>query len=57
MESDRPVKPFELWWTASLVIEYGTMLVVDTSGWIVSAGHFSERHGLIFIISVRATTA
>jgi len=28
------------------------MLLVDTSGWKVSAGHFSERHGLIFIIAL-----
>ena len=46
------IGPLELWWTASLVIEYGTMLLVDVSGWGVSASHFSERHGLIFIISL-----
>jgi low temperature requirement protein LtrA len=46
------IGPLELWWIASLAIEYGTMLLVDTSGWKVSAGHFSERHGLIFIIAL-----
>ena len=41
--------PLEAWWAAALLIEYGWLLVMNVSGWVVSPHHFSERHGLIFI--------
>ena len=43
-----------LWarWLGSLLPEYGWILVMDVSGFRVSPGHFSERHGLIFIIAL-----
>jgi len=44
--------PLEAWWAAALLLEYGAMLVMKMSGWRVSPGHFSERHGLIFIIAL-----
>ena len=44
------IDPLEIWWTTALVLEFGTLLIVNLEGWRVSAGHFSERHGLIFII-------
>ena len=46
------VGPLEAWWAAALVLEYGAMLFMNMSGWRISAGHFSERHGLIFIIAL-----
>ena len=46
------VGPLEAWWVAALVLEYGAMQLMDMSGWRVAAGHFSERHGLIFIIAL-----
>ena len=47
--------PLEAWWAAALVLEFGAMLMMDMSGWRISAGHFSERHGLIFIIDSLVT--
>ena len=44
--------PLEAWWSGALVFEYGWYLVMDVSGFRVSPGHFSERHGLIFIIAL-----
>ena len=44
--------PLEAWWAGTLLLEYGWLLVMDVSGWWVSPGHFSERHGLIFIIAL-----
>ena len=44
--------PLEAWWAGSLVLEYSWFLVMDVSGWRVSPHHFSERHGLIFIIAL-----
>ena len=39
--------PLEAWWAGALLFEYGWYLVMDVSGFRVSPGHFSERHGLI----------
>ncbi len=44
--------PLEAWWAGSLLLEYGWFLVMNVSGWKVSPHHFSERHGLIFIIAL-----
>ena len=44
--------PLEAWWAGSLVLEYSWVLVMDVSSWRVSPHHFSERHGLIFIIAL-----
>ena len=46
--------PLEAWWGAALLLEYGWYMVMSMSGWRVSPGHFSERHGLIFIIALGA---
>ncbi len=46
------VGPLEAWWATALLLEYGAMQVMGMSGWRVSPGHFSERHGLIFIIAL-----
>ncbi len=44
--------PLEAWWAATLLLEFGAMYLMKMSGWRISAGHFSERHGLIFIIAL-----
>jgi len=44
--------PLEAWWAGALLSEYGWYLMMDVSGIRVSPGHFSERHGLIFIIAL-----
>ena len=44
--------PLEAWWAGALLYEYGWMILMNLSGWKVSPGHFSERHGLIFIIAL-----
>ena len=44
--------PLEVWWAGALLLEYGWMLVMNVSGWRISPRHFSERHGLIFIIAL-----
>ena len=44
--------PLWAWWLGSLLLEYGWFVVMNVSGWRVSPGHFSERHGLIFIIAL-----
>ena len=46
------VGPLEAWWATALLFEYGAMYLMKMSGWRISAGHFSERHGLIFIIGL-----
>ena len=46
------VGPLWAWWLGSLLPEYGWILVMNVSGFRVSPGHFSERHGLIFIIAL-----
>ena len=46
------VGPLEAWWATALLLEYGAMQIMGMSGWRVSPGHFSERHGLIFIIAL-----
>ncbi len=46
------VGPLEMWWAAALALEFGWMAVMDVRGFRVSPGHFSERHGLIFIIAL-----
>ena len=46
------VGPLEAWWATALALEFGGMLFMNMSGWRISAGHFSERHGLIFIIAL-----
>ena len=44
--------PLEAWLGVALLAEYVWILVMNVSGWKVSPGHFSERHGLIFIIAL-----
>ena len=44
--------PLEAWWAGALLLEYGRLLVMNVSGFRVSPHHFSERHGLIFIIAL-----
>ena len=46
------VGPLVAWWGGALLLEYGWYMVMSMSGWRVSPGHFSERHGLIFIIAL-----
>ena len=41
-----------LLWALAIIIDFGTPLVVGTSGWKVDADHFAERHGLIIIIAL-----
>ena len=44
--------PLAAWWAGGLLIEYAWMIRMNLSGFRVSPGHFSERHGLIFIIAL-----
>ena len=44
--------PLEAWWAAALLLEFVWYFVMNLSGFRVSPGHFSERHGLIFIIAL-----
>jgi low temperature requirement protein LtrA len=39
-------------WVLAVVLDLGGPLVIDSSGWRVSAEHFAERHGLIVIIAL-----
>lgn len=39
-------------WALAIIIDFGTPLVVGTSGWKVDSDHFAERHGLIIIIAL-----
>jgi len=39
-------------WALAIIIDFGTPLVVGTSGWKVDPHHFAERHGLIIIIAL-----
>ena len=47
--------PLEAWWAAALLFEYGAMYLMKMSGWRISVGHFSERHGLIPTASERTS--
>ena len=49
------IGPLQVWWAVALVLEYGAMYFIDISGFTISPKHFSERHGLIFIISLGET--
>ena len=46
------VGPLEAWWATALLLEYGSMSLMDMAGWRILVGHFSERQGLIFIIAL-----
>lgn len=39
-------------WAVALLLDYAGPLFIDPQGWTVSASHFAERHGLIFIIAL-----
>ena len=40
-------------WIAALAVDYGGTQAIGASGWrLRSAGHFSERHGLIVIVAL-----
>jgi len=39
-------------WALALLVDFGSPLVAGTTGWKVDAGHFTERHGLVFIIAL-----
>ena len=39
-------------WVLALLLDYGGPLVIDSSGWRLSPGHYAERHGLIIIIAL-----
>jgi len=39
-------------WALAIIVDFGTPLVVGTSGWKVDSDHFAERHGLIIIIAL-----
>jgi len=49
------IGPLQVWWLVALVLEYCTMFLIDVSDFQISPKHFSERHGLIFIISLGET--
>jgi low temperature requirement protein LtrA len=39
-------------WALALLLDMGGPLLIDSSGWRLSPGHFAERHGLIVIIAL-----
>jgi low temperature requirement protein LtrA len=39
-------------WTIGMLFDYAGPLFSNGEGWTVSASHFAERHGLIFIIAL-----
>jgi low temperature requirement protein LtrA len=39
-------------WAIALLLDYAGPLFINPEGWTVSASHFAERHGLIFIIAL-----
>jgi low temperature requirement protein LtrA len=39
-------------WALALTIDFGGGLLADSSGWKLTPGHFTERHGLIVIIAL-----
>jgi low temperature requirement protein LtrA len=47
---DPPLK--EAIWAAALLLDFAGPLFQDAEGWQLSPGHFSERHGLIFIVAL-----
>jgi low temperature requirement protein LtrA len=45
--------PARSWiWLAGLLLEFGAAGLVGGSAWRIAAGHFAERHGLIYIIAL-----
>jgi low temperature requirement protein LtrA len=39
-------------WAVALAIDFAGPVLQDSSGWKLSPGHFSERHGLILIVAL-----
>jgi low temperature requirement protein LtrA len=39
-------------WVVALILDFAGPLIIDSSGWRLSAEHFAERHGLIVIIAL-----
>jgi low temperature requirement protein LtrA len=39
-------------WVVALAVDYLGPVIAGMKGWMVSAGHFAERHGLIIIIAL-----
>ncbi|HET7170040.1 MAG TPA: low temperature requirement protein A [Gaiellales bacterium] len=39
-------------WAAALLLDFAGPLFQSSEGWQLSPGHFSERHGLIFIVAL-----
>jgi low temperature requirement protein LtrA len=39
-------------WIVALAIDFAGPVLQDSSGWKLSPGHFSERHGLILIVAL-----
>jgi low temperature requirement protein LtrA len=39
-------------WALALLLDFAGPLIINVSGWRLSAEHFSERHGLIVIIAL-----
>lgn len=39
-------------WLAALAFDYLGPVLVGPDGWIITPGHFGERHGLIFIVAL-----
>ena len=39
-------------WAASLLIVFAAMVLSGSGEWVIRAGHFAERHGLIVIIAL-----
>jgi low temperature requirement protein LtrA len=45
--------PLRSWiWLAGGLLEIGSAAVVGSKAWHIQAGHFAERHGLIYIIAL-----
>ncbi len=42
----------EVVWLVAICLDYAGPALFDPSGWQLSPGHFSERHGLIFIVAL-----
>ena len=41
-----------LFWIAAVLVIFGATIAAGSADWIVRAGHFAERHGLIIIIAL-----
>jgi low temperature requirement protein LtrA len=39
-------------WAVALILDFAGPALQDSSGWQLSPGHFSERHGLILIVAL-----